>query len=292
MNHPGLWADRFGAAALTAIADPEVLLAGRADLDDRGIENLLISPGRVFGLVPARNTGAELHTAITLPILTPDQAAALRAATPQPDSKGTDDPLPECPADSGHTGGVTIVPDPAELSFTCTCPATTPCRHTAALAHALVDRIRTHPEDLATLRGLRHPPHPVEPLPTAHTGPGTRPKALLSAHHVWAWYRERSDLPLVPTCLPSLSSEPPGPPAWSPPPPPAPAAEHLHALVNDAAAQARDFLRSGTPIECAWANDAVRLTSRIPRPAIADIADRLGLDIADLRSRITTTTSA
>lgn len=288
MNHTSMWADGFGAAARAAITDQEAFLAGRADLDERGIERFLISPGRISGLVTARNTGAELHAAITLPVLTADQAAALRTTTPQCEHLEADDgALPECLADTAHTGGVSVLPDPAELSFICTCPATSPCRHAAALAHALIDRLRTHPEDLAALRGLRQPPHPAQDLPAAGTSTDTRPKTRFSAHHAWAWYRECPDLPLIPKYLPSLSDEPPGPPAWAPPPPPAPTTEHLHALVNDAATQARNFLRSGTPLECAWDEDAVRLAARIPHTSIPEIADRLGLDIADLRNRIT-----
>ncbi|MER6394061.1 hypothetical protein ABT236_37140 [Streptomyces sp. NPDC001523] len=288
MNHTSKWADGFGAAARSAIADQEAFLAGRADLDELGIERFLISPGRISGLVTARNTGAELHAAITLPVLTADQAATLRTATPRCEHHKADEgALPECLADPAHTGGVSILPDPAELGFICTCPATSPCRHAAALAHALIDRLRTHPEDLAALRGLRQSAHLAQDLPATGASTDPRPKIRLSAHHAWAWYRECPDLPPIPMYSPSLSDELPGPPAWSPPPPPAPPNEHLHALVNDAATQARAFLRSGTPLECAWDNDAVRLAARIPHTSLPDIADRLGLDIADLRNRIT-----
>ncbi|WP_405974831.1 hypothetical protein OG496_43980 [Streptomyces sp. NBC_00988] len=287
MNHASPWADSFGAAARLAIADQETLVAGRADLDDRIIERLWISPGRISGIVTARNSGAELRTAITLPVLTADQVAAVRTASPQCEHHEADDnALPECLADPAHVGGVTVLPDPGELRFICTCPTTSPCRHAAALAYALTDRLHNHPEDFAVLRGLRQPKHPAQDLPTAGAHTHTGPKNRLSAHHTWAWYRECPDLPPIPHYSPSLSEEPPGPPAWAPPPLPAPTTEHLHALVNDAAAQARDFLRIGVPLECAWDEDAVRLSSRIPHTCIPDIADRLGLDIADLRNRI------
>jgi hypothetical protein len=58
----------------------------------------------------------------------------------------------------------------------------------------------------------------------------------------------------------------------------------LHALVDDAATQAREFLRTGALLECAWDQDAIRLTSRVPHAGIPDIADRLGLDSAHLRN--------
>ncbi|MGC9407296.1 hypothetical protein [Streptomyces sp. DZ1-3] len=288
MNDDSLWADSFGGAARLAIADQETLLAGRADLDDRLIERLWISPGRISGIVTARNSGAELRVAITVPVLTAAQTSAVRTASPHCEHNEADDnALPECLADPSHAGGVTVVPGPGELRFICTCAATSPCRHAAALAHALTERLVTHPELFAVLRGLRQPQHPAQDLPTASACIDTRPKNRLSAHHTWAWYRECPDLPQIPDYSPSLSEEPPGLPAWTPPPPPAPTAEHLHALVNDAAAQAREFLRIGVPLECAWDADAVRLSSRIPHTCIPDIADRLGLDVADLRDRIT-----
>ncbi|MGW3252472.1 hypothetical protein ACWDCX_18150 [Streptomyces fungicidicus] len=288
MNHASMWADSFGAAARLAIADQETLLVGRADLDDRVIERLWISPGRISGIVTARNSGAELRVAIALPVLTADQAAAVRTASPHCEHHEADDnALPECLADPAHVGGVTVVPCPGELRFICTCAMTSPCRHAAALAHALTDRLVTHPKDFAVLRGLRQPQHPAQELPTAGARTDTRPKNRLSAHHAWAWYRECPDLPPIPDYSPFLSEEPPGLPAWAPPPPPAPTTEHLHALVNDAVAQARDFLCIGVPLECTWEQDAVRLASRIPHTCIPDIADRLGLDVADLRNRIT-----
>ncbi|MFE1876404.1 hypothetical protein ACFW9N_37020 [Streptomyces sp. NPDC059496] len=287
MNHTSMWADRFGAAARAAITDQEAFLAGRADLDEHGIERFVISPGRISGLATARNTGAKLHATITLPVFTADQAAALRTATPQCEHHEADkEALPECLADPAHTGGMTVLPDPAEFGFICTCSAVSPCRHAAALAHAFIDRLRAGPEDLAALRGLRQPPHPAQDVPAAGASTDTRPKIRISAHHAWAWYRECPDLPPIPTYAPSLSDEPPGSPTWSAPPPPAPTSELLHALVNDAAIHARGFLRSGTRLECAWVDDAVRLAARIPHTSFPDIADRLGLDIADLRSRI------
>jgi len=182
---------------------------------------------------------------------------------------------------------VAVLPEADELRFICTCAATSACRHVAALAHALSDRLITHPEDLAVLRGLRQPRHPAQDILIADAPADATPKDRLSAHHTWAWYRDRPDLPPVPEYSPSLADELPGAPAWSPPPAPAPTAEHLHALVKDAASQAQDYLHRGVPLECAWETDAVRLASRMPNASIPDIAERLDLDIADLRSRIT-----
>ncbi|MER6103760.1 hypothetical protein ABT115_15885 [Streptomyces sp. NPDC001832] len=289
MNHTSLWAESFGAAACSAAADQESLIAGRADLDDRGIERLRISPGRISGTMTARNSGAELQAAITLPVLTTAQVAAVRTASPRCEhhDEAAGIALPECFADPAHTGGVAVLPDPDEFRFICTCATASPCRHAAALIHAFTDRLHTHPEDLAVLRGLRQPQHPAQNLPTADASTDTRPRAQTSAHHAWAWYRECPDLLAIPDYSPPLPEEPPGRPAWSPPPLPAPATEQLQALVYDAAAQAREFLRNGTPLECAWDEDAIRLASRMPHSCLSDIADRLSLDIAHLRNRIT-----
>jgi uncharacterized protein YidB (DUF937 family) len=60
----------------------------------------------------------------------------------------------------------------------------------------------------------------------------------------------------------------------------------MQALIADAAAQAKSHLLSGTALECAWDDDAIRLTSAVPRVQLPEIADRLGLDIAQLRERL------
>ncbi|MEU3317380.1 hypothetical protein ABZ743_32545 [Streptomyces sp. NPDC006662] len=42
----------------------------------------------------------------------------------------------------------------------------------------------------------------------------------------------------------------------------------------------------GNPLECRWDEDAVRLAARIPRTRVPEVAQRLGIDIAELRRRI------
>ncbi|WP_073819129.1 hypothetical protein [Kitasatospora sp. CB01950] len=107
----------------------------------------------------------------------------------------------------------------------------------------------------------------------------------LTAHHAWAWYAE-AELPLLPDHTPALSTDPqPAAPAWPCPPPPAPAEDQLLALVADAAARARAHLLIGAPLACARDDDAVRLAAAVPRARLADIAERLDIDIAELRER-------
>ncbi|MFD5422627.1 hypothetical protein ACFWJT_32000 [Streptomyces sp. NPDC127069] len=292
MNPTSLWAQHFADAAHAAIPEPEILHAGRTELDDQGVEHLRITPGRLFGIMPARGKGSEVHAAILLPVLTAEQATALRTASP--DCAHTHAPahtLPECLAHPAHTGGITVVPQTADLRFLCTCPAgTSPCRHTAALVHVLTDHLITHPQSLAVLRGLST--SQAEDLPPAGARSGTEPKTRISAHHTWAWHRDFPDPAPVPRYCPAATRNTPATPAWSCPPPPAAPAEQLHALVRDAAAQVGAFLHQGTPLECRWQEDAVRLTAAIPHTRIPDVAERLGIDIADLRRRTTTTEPA
>ncbi|MFC9734320.1 hypothetical protein ACFWGM_05005 [Streptomyces roseolus] len=109
-----------------------------------------------------------------------------------------------------------------------------------------------------------------------------------SGQHAWDWYRKTGRLPTIPIHPAKPSGKPSDRPDRTLPPPPAPGTEQLLALIEDAAVQARKFLGRKASLECAWEEDAVRLTSRIPHLRIPDIAERLGLDVADLRHRIAT----
>ncbi|MFF1344376.1 hypothetical protein ACFVYT_42455 [Streptomyces sp. NPDC058290] len=57
--------------------------------------------------------------------------------------------------------------------------------------------------------------------------------------------------------------------------------------MRDAAVQAGAFLHEGNPLECRWDEDAVRLAARIPHTRVPEVAERLGIDIAELCRRIT-----
>ncbi|MFG2394634.1 hypothetical protein ACGFYF_37995 [Streptomyces lavendulae] len=287
MNQTSPWADRFATTARAAINDPDTLRAGRTELDTQGVEHLRLTPGRIFGIMPARGKGSEVHVAILLPVLTAEQAATIRTASR--DCAHTAAPthtLPDCLADPAHTSGVAVVPQPTELRFICTCPAdNSPCRHAAAVVHVLTDHLLTHPESLAVLRGLST--SPAQDIPPAGASSGAKPRTRLSAHHTWAWHHDFPD----PSPAPRYTAAPfetiPATPTWSAPPPPAAPTEQLHALVRDAAVQAGAFLHDGTPLECRWDEDAVRLAARIPNTRVPEVAERLGIDIAELRRRIT-----
>ncbi|MBV9820961.1 MAG: hypothetical protein JO144_01860, partial [Actinobacteria bacterium] len=62
--------------------------------------------------------------------------------------------LAACDPDTGTPG---LVPEPSELGFSCTCqrgPAIGLCDHSAALGHALADRLTSTPTLMLTARGL------------------------------------------------------------------------------------------------------------------------------------------
>lgn len=115
-------------------------------------------------------------------------------------------------------------------------------------------------------------------------------KTYLTAHHACAWYRECAEPPLLPDRARNIPDTPVRTrPSWPRPP----REDQLHALLSDAAAQARSYLLSGTTLESAWDDDAIRLASVIPRTSIPETAERLGLDIAKLHSaaRVTDATA-
>ncbi|MDH6115683.1 hypothetical protein P3T36_007659 [Kitasatospora sp. MAP12-15] len=114
-------------------------------------------------------------------------------------------------------------------------------------------------------------------------------KHHVTAHHAWAWYREVAEPPLIPDRTPEIPDNQRPAALPSPPPPtPAPSEEQLVALIRDAATQARSHLLTGEALECVRTDDAIRIAALVPQPRLPEIAERLGLDIADLRTRLRT----
>uniref|UniRef100_A0AAU2ABT1 SWIM-type domain-containing protein n=1 Tax=Streptomyces sp. NBC_00093 TaxID=2975649 RepID=A0AAU2ABT1_9ACTN len=289
-----VWADTWETAVRTAIGEDGLLFAGHNDLAAGGIAHLTITPGKATAMVTARHGRDETHTVITVPVLTGEQAAAVHGSSSHcgHHRELRAGGLPGCLADPGHSGKVPVAPIAAEIGFACTCGAS-PCRHVAALAHAVTRRLSARPEELAVLRGLSPQPTPAPDTSTAPAGTTTTrttPEGQLyvAAHHVWGWYRECAQPPRVcdhpPAFAGTLASTSP---SWPPPPAPAPPEQRLHALLDDAAEQARNYLLSGTALECSRDGDAVRLASTLPQARLPEIADRLGLDISQLRERLT-----
>lgn len=286
------WAHTWETLLRAAISDEALWLAGHNDLSAGGLTHLTLTPGRISAITTDRHHTTPAHPTITLPVLTDDQITAWQAASStcghhQALRAGK---LPECLTNPDHTGGVPIQPASEEITLSCDC-GNSPCRHIATLTHAVTARLTTRPTDFATLRGLQEPPaqHPTtgtdQPVTTTRTTPGG--KIHIPAHHAWAWYRECAEPPLLSTYTPELTDEPvPSLPALMAPPAPAPDPEQIHALISDAATQARAHLRNATPLECALHEDALRLAAAVPGVRLPETAERLGIDIADLREQI------
>ncbi|WP_413115470.1 hypothetical protein ACK1X7_20325 [Streptomyces sp. CY1] len=295
---PNTWAHAWETLLRAAINDEALWLAGHNDLSAGGLTHLILSPGRVSATATDRHHTTPAHPTINLPVLTDTQITAWQAASPtcghhQAIRTGK---LPECLTNPDHTGGVPTQPASGEFSLSCNC-GTPPCRHIAALTHAITARLTARPTDFATLRGLpKHPTeHPATGTDQPVTATGTRPggKVRIPAHHAWAWYRECAEPPLLPAYTPDLTDKPvPSLPAPTAPPAPAPEPEQIHALISDAASQARAHLRDATPLECALHEDALRLAATVPGIRLPEMAERLGIDIADLREQISAYTSS
>ncbi|MDT0547667.1 hypothetical protein [Streptomyces lonegramiae] len=289
---PNTWAHTWETLLRATINDETLWLAGHNDLSAGGLTHLTLEPGRVSATATDRHHTTPAHPKITLPVLTDAQITAWQTASPacghhQAVRTGK---LPECLTNPDHTGGVPTQPASEKITFSCDC-GTSPCRHIAALTHAVTARLTTRPTDFATLRGL--PEHPTQPPATGTDQPVTMTrktpggKVHIPAHHAWAWYRECAEPPLLPTYTPDLTDEPvPGRPAPTAPPAPAPDPEQIHALISDAASQARAHLRDATRLECALHEDALRLAAAVPGIRLPETAERLGIDIADLREQI------
>ncbi|NUK16289.1 hypothetical protein [Streptomyces lunaelactis] len=290
---PNVWAHTWETILRASLNDEALWLAGHNDLSAGGLPHLTLEPGRVTATATDRHHTTPAHPTITMPILTDDQTTAWQAASPacghhQAVRTGK---LPECLSSTAHTSGVPTQPAPEEIAFSCDC-GIAPCRHIAALTHAVTARLTTRPADFATLRGLPEQsprPHPAtstnQPVTTTRTTPGG--KVHIPAHHAWAWYRECSEPSLLPTYTPELTDEPvPILPAPTVPPAPAPEPEQIHALISDAAAQARAHLRNATRLECALHEDALRLAAVLPGVRLPETAERLAIDVGELREQM------
>jgi hypothetical protein len=137
----------------------------------------------------------------------------------------------------------------------------------------------------ATPPGTQRQPTPASAPVVTHTPPADR--THIPAHQAWQWYRD-PDTPVLISLLTAPAPQIAAPVAphrlvFEPPPSPAPSSDHLDALIADAAAQASAYLLAGTELSCTTADDAARLAMALPSIAQPQIAERLGISIADLR---------
>ncbi|MFJ8677345.1 hypothetical protein [Streptomyces sp. NPDC093589] len=170
-------------------------------------------------------------------------------------------------ADPAHTAGVPLIPAPEEIAHSCTCDtdvAHSPCLHSVAVGFLLIDRLRTAPAPLFTLRGRPHQ-HLKKRL-RAQAAADSRPGAPASVPAPAAQPTRRTASPpaaVIPTQptkpaasipdpvdLDLTSAQPVLTRPLAPPPEPLPALEAWGALVADAAHRAGSLLDGGTPAPC------------------------------------------
>ncbi|MFE9424270.1 hypothetical protein ACFYNO_15030 [Kitasatospora sp. NPDC006697] len=288
MTPHGPWAQTWQLAAQQAAAHQHTFLQGSAIHLAGGVGDLNLAPGRATGIVTAHQD-EPARAQLDLVPFTADERATLGtalAAGPHRELLLAGH-LPAALTDSEHTGGVAITPDPAHLAFDCSC-GQAPCRHTAALAHAVTDRLTADPALLLLLRGLHG--HRLTQLLHDHA-PGARPKhqrqyaAFVPAHQ--AFQARPATLPSAPAASGPLPE--PGTVTFADaplpaPPEPAPELAQLRHLAALAADEARHLLASRGTLDSDPVSDAVRIAAALP-PAgkVPDLAHRLGLEPGELR---------
>ncbi|MEU8893717.1 hypothetical protein [Streptomyces sp. NPDC048442] len=288
------WATHTWETLLRAALNDEALwLAGHNDLSAGGLTHLTLEPGRAYATATDRHHTTPAHPNVAMAVFTEAQRTTWQSAAPTCGHRQAirTGKFPECLSNPVHTGGVPTQPAPEEITFSCDC-GTSPCRHIATLSHAVSARLAARPADFSVLRGLpEQPPQQSsdastdQPVTATRTTPGG--KVHTPAHHAWAWYRECAKPPLLPTYTVELADSPePDLQKQAAPPAPAPEPEQIQALVHDAATQARAHLRDATRLDCARHKDVLRLAATVPGVRLPEVAEHLGIDIADLREQI------
>ncbi|MER6038354.1 hypothetical protein ABT133_31350 [Streptomyces sp. NPDC001835] len=203
--------------------------------------------------------------------------------------------------DPAHTADIPIVPDPRDISHTCTCTpdaAGTACPHSVALGILLAERVRTAPAPLFTLRGRPHqhlkkrlrtnspapqpagPPTPAaEPAAARPQRDSPQPAAAVPAQATRALRPIPDPVHLDLTqARPVLHAPLPEPPE------PLPGTEDLRALAADAAHRARTCLDGQQPTAGPTPGGDIARFLSLPHGAGFRQAamDHLGLDIVGM----------
>ncbi|WP_283132953.1 hypothetical protein [Rhizohabitans arisaemae] len=303
------WALVWAVAHKQATRSDVILQQGHTIHAGGGVPAALSTePGQVSAEVTPRHA-EPVRAVIRIALLSPDEqqiiAAALAAGPHKPALlKGQ---RPAALTDPAHTGDIPIAPRAEHLSFACDC-GQAPCRHTAALGHALTQRLQANPSLMTTLRGLPHrhltgllqAPAPAAPAtPAQHDKPCTptrppRPAGPhVAAHQAYRGYDPSVPPQPVPARETAVDSsdgarsaqfadaELPEPPA------PAPPLRLLSHLTAEAARQAQQVLDDGALFETDPVADAVRLIASLPAAERAEIvAYRLDMELHTLRSLV------
>ncbi|MGW6459501.1 hypothetical protein ACWF94_26835, partial [Streptomyces sp. NPDC055078] len=296
------WVPAWEAAHKQATGSPTTLAQGHDIHLAGGVPaRLEFRPGQISGVVTPPY-GEPARATIRVAPLSGEEQRALAAVLT--DSSHRDalrqGRLPAALADPARTADVPIAPGAAHLAFACAC-GQAPCRHTAALGHAVARHVHARPALLMTLRGLhrwdltglphqgpadlphqsptgslhqsptgsRQAPDPAAAAPGKHRGPRTpgRPAGpYVGAHH--AYQQWAGGTPTVPG---REAGDGGGRPTVTfaglelpEPPAPAPSLKVLRHLAAEAARQSRQLLTEGTVLETDPVADAVRLAASLP----------------------------
>ncbi|MEV6581351.1 hypothetical protein AB0M92_24680 [Streptomyces sp. NPDC051582] len=204
-------------------------------------------PGRLAAAVTAKK--ATHQAVLLLPELTGSQwdtLAGRLAGNPQAVADLLANRVPAAIADPGHAGGVAIVPDAEEITFSCSCPtghAGRVCDHSAALGHAVTERLAVTASILLGARGMsaRSLAALVRDL-MADTDPGTLPADADGTVRADQLYSLAAHRP--PHSPPDIDLDPivPVTTTLDDPPIPGPRAQDLAWMTQDAADRARALL--------------------------------------------------
>ncbi|MFI6112742.1 hypothetical protein [Kitasatospora sp. NPDC051164] len=295
------WAAAWETAHNQATGSPATLVEGYNVYLAGGVPSQMESSiGRISAVITPRHSEPARAT-IRITTLSRDEEQALIAALARSRHKAAllKGRLPAALADPEQSGDVPLAPTAAQLSYTCDCHQA-PCQHTAALGHAVTQRLHANPSLLATLRGLPHrrlsdllnpqPTPTVAPAPAKNNppAPSRRPEGpYIAAHQA---YQHWNNAPTTPSPHSEPGSDGPAAPerfaqmALPEPPSPAPCLNRLHRLATQAAAQAQQLLGHTTLLETDPVADAVRMIAALPAgEQDEDVAYRLDLEPPELR---------
>ncbi|MGQ4404417.1 hypothetical protein ACN6K4_006041 [Streptomyces hayashii] len=247
-------------------------------------------PGRLAAAVTAKK--ATHQAVLLLPELTDSQwdtLAGRLAGNPQAVADLLAHRVPAAIADPGHAGGVAIVPDAEEITFSCSCPtghAGRVCDHSAALGHAVTERLAVTASILLGARGMsaRSLAALVRDL-MADTDPGTLPADADGTVRADQLYSLAAHRP--PHSPPDIDLDPivPVTTTLNDPPIPGPRAQDLARMTQDAADRARALLTATPdPPHDALADTVRILASPHGIDRLPAAADATGLTDSTLRA--------
>ncbi|MDR3080335.1 MAG: hypothetical protein LBV60_05290 [Streptomyces sp.] len=206
-------------------------------------------PGRISAPVAAKK--ATHQAAIHLPELTVpqwDTLAAKLAADPQAVADLVANRIPVSIADSGYAGGLSIAPPSDGITFSCSCltgRAHRVCDHSAALGHAVAERLTATPSLLLGARGMTAralAAHVRDLVDGADPGPlPADTNGTVRAAQLYSLAAHRS-----PQAPPDLDLDAVSTLTWNDAPHPGPRARDLAQMTADAAARAQAFLAGTT----------------------------------------------